>query len=252
MPFTGFAFYESVDNATLGNVATLASERKYFREGDDFRVPDDFNKLMGYHMLGDTTLTRGVLTSPSLRATAPIEILPIDASLEPTSNFPVNLFPENPLTLASGEQLNAQSENSGAAADNTVVLVWLTDGDIVPVTGQEILHVKASASIVCVAYEWSQGQITLDTDLPVGTYALVGARVQTAGGIAARFVPEGDAYRPMLLCYDSDQDIEDSRFRNGKLGTWFTFKHDTPPQIEILSTSADVSQELILDIVRVS
>ena len=242
---------ENVDNATLAGVTPAAGEETVFVTGDDMRVPANVNQLVAYHCVG-SAITRALLTSPSLRAVAPLEILPIDDAAEPTSNFPPQKQLENPFQLTAGEALNANTTNSGAAATEQYVMVWLADAPVSPFTGGQIVHELATGAITAVADTWTSGQITLNDDLPTGEYAVVGFRVEGATLICARLIFTGQPYRPMVIGYDDEADIEDSMFRDGRLGILGTFQHDTPPRLEIMCEAADTTQQLILDIVKIS
>lgn len=251
MTVYGFLFMEDVDNATLDNITPAAGEQTAFVSGDDLRVPVGVNNLVMYHLVG-SAITRGIITSPSLRAVTPLEILPIDDAAEPTSNFPPQKMLENPIVLTEGEALNFQTTNSGAAATEQYGFVWLADGPVTPFTGGQIHHVFATAAITAVADKWTSGQIILGTDLPAGRYAVVGCRVEGATLIAARLIFIGQDFRPLFIGYDDEADVQDEIFRNGALGIFGEFDHDSPPQIEVMCEAADTSQQLILDIAKIS
>lgn len=250
MTVYGFMFMEDVDNGTLDGLA-VPQDQTVFRNGDDMRVPQDVNQLVMYHLIG-SAVTRGQITSPELRKTAEIEVLPIDDAVEPTSNFPPQKQLDNPVELKSGEALNFNTTNSGAADTEQYGLVWLADSPVTPYTGGGIHHVLATGAITAVVDTWTAGVITLGTDLPEGRYAVVGWRCEGATLIAARLLFVGQSYRPMVIGYDDEADIEDAVFRNGGLGILGEFDHDTPPQIEVMCVAADTTQQLILDIVKIS
>ena len=251
MTVYGFMFMENVDNATLDGLTPAAGEQTVFVTGDDMRVPSDANQLVMYHCVGGA-ITRALLTSPSLRSVCPLEILPIDDAVEPTSNFPPQKQLENPIQLTAGEALNANSTNSGAAATEQYVFVWLADSPVTPFTGGQIFHELATGAITAVADTWTNGALTLNDDLPAGRYAVVGFRAEGATLIAARLIFVGQAFRPMVIGYDDEADIEDTIFRDGALGVLGEFEHDTPPRLEIMCEAADTTQQVILDIVKIS
>lgn len=250
MPFTGIVFFQNVDNATLDNIAAL-NDTKYFTSGDDIIVPADYSKVIGLYGLGDTT-TRMRITSPSLLKRAPFEIRPIDTATEPVDRPPFHNLVKNPLQLDSDEALNAESINTGAAAVDQYCAVWLANENITPLEGQDIFSVRATGTLTATADAWSNGLMTLGSDLAVGTYAMVGARVEGATAILCRFIFPDDITRPMCIANDLESDIDESIFRYGNLGIWGTFKHDRPPRFEILCAAADTAQTFNLDLVRVS
>lgn len=251
MGFSGIVFFEDVDLAVLGNVAALAGT-PYRTQGDDAFVPPDFNQIFMAYAWGENTITRAQFEAPSMVTRGAYEIRPIDLALIPTPAFPMHKFLETPIILDEGEAMNWKGTNSGGAADRHHGMLWLSDGNLAPVKDPDEITIRATATITCVADTWSQGQMTLDRDLRVGEYALVGARVESATAHAFRFIPANSNARPMVIGYATGGLEEDSIFRHGNLGTWLTFQHDAPPQIECLATTTDSAQTLTLDIVKLS
>lgn len=242
---------EDVDNAALGGLTPAAGETTAFIAGDDLRVPTDANQLVGVHLVG-ATITRGVVTSPSLRAIGNVEVLPIDDAAEPTSNLKPQLQLNNPFQLVSGEALNFNTTNSGAAATEQYGFVWLADAPVTPFTGGNVVHILATATITAVVDAWTSGQTVLGTDLPTGRYAVIGFRVEGATLVAARLQFTDQGLRPMVIGYDDEADQDDTRFRDGSLGILGEFNHDSPPVLEVMCVAADTTQQLILDIVKLS
>ena len=251
MGFTGIVFFEDVDLVTLGNVAALAGT-PHRTIGDDFFVPPDFNQVIMAYAGGENTITRAQFEAPSMVLKGAMEVRPIDLTLIPSGTFPMQKFLETPVILDEGEAINWKGTNSGAAIDRHHGLLWLSDGEISPIKDPEEITIRATSAITAVADVWTSGQITLDRDLRVGEYALIGARIESATIFAARFIPNNSNARPMIVGYPNAGLPEDNIFRHGNLGTWLTFKHDTPPQIEILCSAADTTQVLTLDIIKVS
>ncbi|HLF67428.1 MAG TPA: hypothetical protein VI522_07395, partial [Gammaproteobacteria bacterium] len=171
---------------------------------------------------------------------------------EPASNFPPQWQIENPIQLTPNEKLTAETTNSGAAAIEQAVAVWLADGPITPITGQEILHVDFSATFTTTLRVWRNTAITLGRALEAGEYAVVGLRVEAATLLYARLIFSDDLARPMVIGYDDEADIESPLFRNGRLGEWGRFKEDSPPRLEVFCDAADTTQQGILDIVKVA
>jgi len=250
MPFTLAAFFESTYNATLDNIAALG-DTKYTTNGDDFRIPSEYTNLIAAYAVG-ATLTRARLSSPSLLKKAPLEFPIVDATAEPISRPPLIEMVENPHKLTPAEALNALTTNSATAGDDQTVVVWLAKGAIQPVTGKEIIKVRATATITAVADTWTNGSITLDSDLDPGVYAVVGARAYGTTMILCRFIFTKDESRPGMICHDAITDVDNDIFHDGRLGEWGQFQHDTPPKIEIYCAAADTAQTLVLDLVRIN
>ena len=249
MGFTLGLFFENTYNATLDNITAL-SDTKYFISGDDFRVPQDYNQVVGVYAVG-ATLTRARLSSPSLLKKAPYEIMPIDATAEPVTRPPFVDLSKNPLQLTTAEALNALTTNTATGGDDQTVMVWMANEKIIPITNQEIFTVKATGTTTAVADTWTNGALTLDSDLDPGTYALVGAKAFGATMIACRFIFTKDDSRPGVIAHDAITDIDEPMFRHGRLGEFGRFEHDTPPRFEIYCAAADTAQTFDLDIMRV-
>ena len=110
-----------------------------------------------------------------------------------------------------------------------------------------------SASVTLTVTAWSLIQMTLAQPLYPGQYAIVGARMKSAGGLAFRFVPAGNprgqAWRPGGVAVQADDQLDWPRQRRGGWGKWLDFTNTTVPQIEVFSQSADTSEAGIIDIV---
>jgi len=245
MAFTLVAFLESQGTATsLTNIAGLADPHVRV-SGDDIYVPRDLANLGGCLFVG-ANITQAQITSPSLRRLANIDIEPVDAATEPQS--PENLYSifTSPRPLEATEQLNAKIIDT---IGYSTCLAWLASGPLAPITG-EIFTVRCTNTDTLTAYAWTNGALTFSQTLPMGRYQVVGMRAESTGLIAARLVFTGSAWRPGCPGHDAVTDIENAVFRGGELGVWGEFEHDTPPTVDFLSTSADTSQVVWLDLIK--
>ncbi len=248
MSFTLAAFSESQDSATLVNVAALADQHLTV-SGDDLRVPEFANHLVGVHALGPN-VTRAMLVSPTLRRMLNYEITPIDVGVEPASNPPVVMFARNPIPLVTDENINAQAAEDAAGASRATVLVWLSDGALTPVEG-EMYTVRVTGATTLAANVWTNAALTFDQSLQPGRYAIVGARFIAAGLQAFRFAFVGGFFRPGGVGFDAASDFEPAHQRKGGLGVWGEFPHTVPPTVDFLSNSADTSETGELDLVKI-
>jgi len=247
MPFTLVAFTESTANYTLDNIAGLADPHVRV-SGDDIYVPDELPFLAGAFFCG-TQLAQAQILSPTLRRLANLDIQAYDVGAEPGS--PPNLYNifRSPRALVGSEQINAKIITSQSYYAHA--LVWLSSGPITPVTG-EIFTVRCTASTTLTAYAWTNAALTFTQTLPMGRYQVVGMRAKSTGLIAARLVFTGFAWRPGCIGCDAVNDIEQEIFRSGQLGVWGEFAHDAPPTVDFLSVSADTSEEVYLDLIKIA
>lgn len=241
-------FTESQDSATLVNVAALADQQLTV-SGDDLRVPEGASKLLAAYALGPN-VTRAMLVAPSLRRIFNYEIKPIDVGAEPAANPPFISLIDDPIQLDVDESVNAQAAEDGAGATRATILVLLGDESPRPVDG-EIFTIRATNTSTLVANAWSNGALTFDQVLPAGEYAIVGARCECAGGQAFRFAFVGGGFRPGGLAGDAVSDLNVRGQRFGGWGEWGRFKNTTPPTVDFLSNSADTSQVVDLDLIKV-
>jgi len=147
--------------------------------------------------------------------------------------------------------LNAQAAEDGAGAQISNALAWLSDGPIAPVTGI-MRTVRTTCAITLTAYAWSNGALTFDQTLPAGRYQIVGMRAESTGLIAARLVTPASPWRPGVIGFDAESDVEPDRFRYGRCGVFSEFDHDAPPTVDFLSVSADTAETVHLDLIKIA
>jgi len=248
MPFTMAAWTESQDSAVLINIAAV--QDTHLRVvGDDIYVPV-LNNLAGYHFMGGN-FTQGQIDSPSLRVQTLIDVEPADLADEPGSPPNVHDLFETPAPLATGETIRTLMAEDAAGASRVSALLWFSDGPLAPVTGK-IQTVRATGSTTLTANAWTACALTFSQTLPVGSYNVVGARFQSAGARAGRLIVPGYSWRPGASGCDADSDVDFWRFRYGAIGVWCTFASDNPPQAEFFSASADTSEVVHLDLIKVA
>lgn len=248
----GVAFFENVDNGTtaFGGIAALRSEIDKVN-GDDYFCHNTFNKIMGAYVLSTVT-TRARISAPSIKKAALFELAPLDNAAEPPSRPAFIDLRNAPIPLVGGEQVNVQDMNSGGAAVDHWGLLWMCDEVPQPVQAEEIIHIRATNAATLVDSAWTNVSLTLDEDLPVGEYDVIGMKAMSAGCIAARAVFEGQVNRPMVIGCDAITDVDEALFRNGNMGVFGRMQHDTPPTIDFLSLSADSAQTVWLDLIKVA
>lgn len=248
MAFHLAGYSESKDQAAIGVIAALA-DPSLTVSGNNVQIPDFGEYLMGAYALG-VNLTRAQLQSPSLRRILNPEIRNINKTAAVvTRGQYLNLF-GNPVKLDISEQMQAYAAEDGAGATRMSVLVWLGDGKVDKIT-DPIYTVRVTGATTLVGYAWTNGALTFDQVLPVGDYAIVGARFESAGMIAFRFLFQGSTPRPggIGVSTESLGDIDGQRY--GGWGVWGMFNSTTPPTVDYFSASADTSEIGALDLIKV-
>lgn len=248
MAFHLAVFSESKDQAAIGPIAALA-DPSLTVSGNNIQIPDFAPFLMGAFGIG-VNLTRAQLQSPSLRRIVNPEIRAILKSAAVTAYpDPMDLF-HNPIQLDVSEQMQAYCAEDGAGATRMSVLAFLGDGKVEAVT-DPIFSVRATGATTLVAYTWTNGALVFDQVLPVGDYAIVGARAESAGLIAFRFLFQGSTPRPGGIGVSTETLQDWYAQRMGGLGVWGIFNSTTPPTVDYFSASADAAEVLTLDLIKI-
>lgn len=254
MPFTLIA-YQEAKPADAVPLAIAAVADQHVRTEGGIIYMADYNEILGVVAAGHTTLEIAYLASPSLRRLANYAISDIVGQAGPLVTDSFIMHPESPLPLEKNEGLEAIVEATATVgAVFSTVGVLLSDGPVMPVTG-EIFHVRATCTaLAAAALAWQNRELTFDDTLPVGRYQIVGAKCFAATTILFRFVPIGEAFRPGGLAVNDlafrSQDLQ----TNGGLGVWCEFDQITPPSVDFLkhvAAGADVP-ELHLDLIKIS
>lgn len=252
---TTVAWLESVDAAGAFVDLNAIADAHIFRSGDDIRIPELTALIAAAAGIGSGGNGVARLEAPSLLNRSRLYLGPVnglnDGDVEPSSPHRIQDYRFNPVVLAQDENVKAQIHTNTTAAAIQWVLAWLSDGPVQPVAGGEMFTIRATGTTTLTASAWTQGEVTFDENLPVGTYQVVGLRAQSAGLIAARLVFRGGLWRPGCLGNDDESDLESPLFRSGNLGVWGEFHSTRPPAFEALSISADTAEEFLFDLVPV-
>lgn len=239
-------YSESNDTATLDNIAALADQAVQVN-GDSVIVPNDITQVIATYAQGPS-LTRAQIISPSIRRVFPQELYRLDLSATPTDQLLLSDHRDNPLQLDSGEQLQAFMAESAAGASRGTVLVWLADRSPNPIIG-DIRTIRVTSTNTATANAWTNVTLAFNDVLPAGTYALVGAMMQSSNMQAFRFVFKGGTYRPGGVGVTALSQRHHPMFRLGAMGSWGEFQHLTPPSMDVLCNGADASFQGVMDVV---
>jgi len=236
MPWTVGAFNEDRAAAVTTFDALAAVDDDHLRvSGVDMYVPDELANVFGLVENLAAAYTQNV-----------------DTDYELAQPYQHLLFPENPIALRATEALNVELTNGAVAGARGLALVFFTSAPLAP-RGGDIRTVRGTTNFTPTANAWSSGAITLDQDLPVGTYAVVGAKV--VGGDTYgffRLIFTGYTWRPGgVIVRDVRQEVS-RLFRRGGLGVWGSFRHDQPPRLEVLEVAAVANPTVFLDLIKLS
>lgn len=244
----GFAFRGVANNAALGELTPIPDETVYI-SGNDLMVPAGHTGIVMAHGIGEN-LSRVVFDSPRIRLISRHSVAPLDDAANPTSNFPVQKMLSDPVPVDPGEALTCSAQNTGGNASAKIGVAWLSDGPIQPVSGADMRTVRGTTDFDAAANVWTNGQITLETDLPAGRYSVLGFRAVATDLLLARLIFPQQGFRPMVIGSNSVSEITDPIFRRGMLGHLGEFLNFVPPKLEVFVGSAQSDPEVYLDVVR--
>lgn len=262
--FTTVAFSMARPAATAAlTVVTPVADQHVTIDGNNIVIPRGMNKLLGACCAYGTGLASAVpgayicqLQSPGLRRVFNQEIADIaDTFTHEIHQEHIQMFPDSPLPLDEGEGLQAWTAHPAgpAGAGETAVYVHLCDGPIKPISG-EVRTIRFTSVCAPVTRVWALGVLGVVQQLPMGNYAVVGARVINATEFGAfRLIFTGYDWRPggMMTHTLDSQDVVYQR--NGWLGEWGRFNWMTLPRIEISSVLAGpvANPVVYLDLIKV-
>ncbi len=246
---TTIAFGQTGDvvAAAWANVAAVPDA--HIKTEGDYIYVGEFNKILGFFALPGTTGEQIRLFTPSIRRVNPYYIPFFETAVLHAGVFETPVFyPNIGLSLVPGEGLEAEIYITLAEVET--ILVFLASVVPSPVAGN-IHTLRFSTDPVRSASNWSYAEITLLDPLPVGSYDVVGCRLETGTGVGFRLVPLGGSHRPGGVPVKDEEDNDPPLQRYGGLGVWMSFTHGQTPGIELIC-SATAAKETIygfLDII---
>jgi len=248
--FTMIAYRDATAHAALA--ALDAVPDPHVRVGTEVINVPELNKMIGA-FCGGTTVTEGRIESPSLRRLANQRLgACCTVLLPPATESPDYYFhnwTKNPRTLDVAEGLEFHAVGPGTTY--ATGLIWLADA-LAPAPSGEMFTVEATASVTGIILAWVNGALTFSQTLPAGRYAVVGMRATHTNCDAARLVFVGSSWRPGCVGTEATDRPDIPIFRNGGLGSWGEFEHDSPPTIDLLSqAAAATAPDVTLDLIQV-
>jgi len=242
-------WFESVDQGSAAADIAAIPDEAVTVSGNFVRCPDALPNLLGAAFVSiSTDFTRARVESPTLRTLANFDILPVNRIATPESNPAIAWLGPNPQPLTAGEDVsfNTNTDNVGVVA--IYGAVWFGDGPVAAVNGA-IFTVRCTAAITQAAGVWTNGALTFSQDLPVGTYDVVGIRVEAAGLVFARLVFVGLPFRPGVLGAITPASLDVPSARYGRGGLLGTFAQRNPPTLDVVGVTG-TAQEVYLDLIK--
>ncbi len=248
MPFSTLVYYGNNALGTTLIAVPSITDQVYRQQGNGYIVDPTLNKL-GMAQSISAHAQRAQVDSPTLRQVLNKELRPVmKGPATGGQTVKLNWFMDNPMQLGPNEELDFY-EYHATATEHCFGIINLQDNPIQPTKGPFFTEFFTGTTTL-VADAWTTVPLTADQQLPPGTYDVVGARFESAGAIAFRLIFPGQVARPGGLACQVPDVVDPHQQRYGESGVWGSFVFNLFPYVEVLSDSADTSQNLFLDLIK--
>ena len=224
-------------------------------DGTGFQVPPDFSTIAALAALGNG-ITRAQITAPSLEEKREVnEILPRVASAAKFSLAFPEIYSKQPeIPLVNTEIMQILESDAAGADFQHYALAWFKAPGALPAApAGEVQRIRATASVTLTANEWSLATIVPDKSIVAGSYSIVNMIAISANLIAARLLLQNARYRPGVAGLAATEalaaDFNPKKFAGDDNYLMGTFDNTTFPQVEFLSSVADTSEVIFLDVI---
>lgn len=249
MPFHTLGFYTGSLASDASNVALgTVSDQMVYSVNNQFQMPKNVTLVAGYASNDAYTSVR--INAPSLRRLYFPQIDPVESTLSPANNPPINVFGDMGPRLEMTEGVSVEASRGTATASAAAALLWISDGGIQTVGGP-IYSMLATSAVTIAAGTWAAGPLTFSQTLPAGRYMMVGMASYGTNLYAARMVFINGGFRPGVLAQQAYGQYSLDQFRRGNMGSFGSFDNTTLPSIECMGTGAGTSQTHILDLIKI-
>ena len=210
-------------------------------------------KVFAGMMLNDT-LTAARINAPSLRNLGLPEVYPGTVSDDPATFPAFAVWGLDGPEIQATEGFGMDASNGASTIDRAHGGLWVRD-KVEPLPAGKRFTITGTSTQTLLLDAWTTGTITLNQELPYGTYAVIGMNCVCNDAYLARLVFPGlTAWRPgctVQFVY-GQYDTRDY-WRAGKLGQWGQFISTQPPQLDLIGNSAGSETATVyLDLVAVN
>jgi hypothetical protein len=203
------------------------------------------------------TMTRVRLSAPKVK---PI-VRPVLSIINQAATVgdPLKIFDywRHSIMLNAVEETQMLRSNTTAVAERDHVVLAVGDGNLNVPQG-EMYVARATTVFTPTANLWSTGALTMDDQLQVGRYSIIGMRCNDATGIAARLIFPGAPIqggipniRPGVVCRANVGQSDYFPHRYGGQGELGQFESFAMPVAEVMDAGPTANPEFLFDIVVV-
>lgn len=200
------------------------------------------------------TITRLQLNLPHWRFVNQPEIVPVVRTWDGLEAKDPYMLEPKTLVVNNIDELQALVSTSATATGGVLTALWLAPRTrTLNVPAGDVYPCRFTAAIAGATGAWARGNITFDSTLPAGEYAVLGMDVVDVSSQLARLRFQNYTMLPGTWVRNGATGVNNRIFRNGRLGNWGQFKNTAQPSLEIFSANGGATaQSGVLDLVRVS
>lgn len=198
-----------------------------------------------------TTIQRMRVVSPTIRAIILPHVQPLNQGAGIVTPTPLCQYWPGGFKVRSVDELEVDITQGAGAPERDNGFLWLGDNNYNVPPG-DIYTAHATAAIATTANVWGSGTITFEAGLPKGLYSCVGMAVVGANVLAARLIWPDGGRRPGCPGQSAFSIVPHPFFRMGRMGEFGRFVHTAPPLLELFSNVATTTQDVFLDLIKIS
>ncbi len=210
MPQTCHAWLEDEDRSGAATGIAAIADDLCITSGDNLRFRKDLSKialLYAWTEFAAYAVNQIRLSAPTI-AGQPIRVTK-GVALNYLAEGLIYDFRDQPLDLIRpGDNVtaNGYEEDEAGVAHYLGLVAIVTNAPIPKVPTMPITHIHRCTATLTGAAAWTQLALTEVDALPAGEYNMLGARVECATAVAARFVFKGLEPRPAVIPTTRSQD----------------------------------------------
>jgi hypothetical protein len=201
--------------------------------------------------LGGVGMAAARILAPSLKIVGYPRVTRFDLTTQPPVNPNVEPLFDYPIPIQAIEELEFQTDNSNAAAQDHAGVMLLEDVHQ-PTPPGPSWTIKGTGAVVTSNRVWGSGTITWEDTYRTWLYGVIGIRVVGANVTAARLIPNISGPRPGVIGQSVETQMLPNLVWDGRFGVMTTFRPPVFPLLEVLGNGATATQTVYLQIVKLS
>lgn len=247
-PYHLLAFYNAAATQNTNNVqAPAVSDPVYNSRGNNFIIPYDLKAMFAAAIGTNLTGARVVTASLALRGYPHFDLVNRAAATFQTA-YGIADWRDFPLNLRGGEDLQLQSSNNNGAATDPFfgsLAICLQQPQFPnPPAGARWIRATMTQTLTVGTWAGLSG-ITFEDTIEGGGYDIWGLQAICPAGVFCRLGLQGFFHRPGVPVRSTAGIIDPNAF-HGYLGYMGSFFQYSPPQAEILGSTAGAQTAEIL------